>query len=102
MKHCPTCSKTYADETLNFCLDDGAWLAGGPQSDEQATAILSSPGLSCESPTLLETARIPTGSIAQTEILHTTSSAEYLVNRIKSHKKSVGIAVLQDLGTAHG
>lgn len=28
MKHCPQCSRTYADETLNFCLEDGAWLEG--------------------------------------------------------------------------
>ncbi len=38
MKRCPKCGTTYADETLNFCLDDGAWLA---QDDEPATAILS-------------------------------------------------------------
>ena len=38
MKRCPTCKKSYADETLNFCLDDGGWLVG---DDEPATAILS-------------------------------------------------------------
>jgi len=33
------------DETLNFCLDDGARLLDGPASmDEPATAILSEPG----------------------------------------------------------
>ncbi len=26
MKICPTCNRTYADETLNFCLDDGSTL----------------------------------------------------------------------------
>ena len=26
MKICPTCKKTYTDETLNFCLEDGAVL----------------------------------------------------------------------------
>lgn len=26
MKRCPQCSRDYSDETLNFCLDDGAWL----------------------------------------------------------------------------
>lgn len=26
MKHCPVCHKTYADETLNFCLEDGSHL----------------------------------------------------------------------------
>lgn len=26
MKHCPVCQQTYADETLNFCLEDGSSL----------------------------------------------------------------------------
>ena len=94
MKHCPTCNKNYTDETLNFCLDDGAWLANGVQKDEPATAILSSAGSSAESPTLLETARMPTGNTARTEILHTTSSAEYLVSKFQNHKKIVVVAVL--------
>ncbi|MEO7658068.1 MAG: tetratricopeptide repeat protein, partial [Pyrinomonadaceae bacterium] len=45
MKHCPTCNKTYTDESLNFCLDDGAWLAGGAHRDEPVTAILSGLGV---------------------------------------------------------
>ena len=44
MKQCPTCKTTYTDESLNFCLEDGAWLADGPQPDEPATAVLSEPG----------------------------------------------------------
>ena len=27
MKTCPTCNRTYADETMNFCLDDGSTLS---------------------------------------------------------------------------
>ena len=27
MKSCPTCSRTYADETLTYCLDDGSTLS---------------------------------------------------------------------------
>ena len=27
MKRCPTCNRTYADLSLNFCLDDGTPLA---------------------------------------------------------------------------
>ena len=37
MKNCPVCSRSYADETLNFCLDDGAWLGSG----EPPTAIFN-------------------------------------------------------------
>lgn len=43
MKHCPKCSRTYTDETLNFCLNDGEWLLA--ESDEPVTAILSEPGV---------------------------------------------------------
>jgi TolB-like protein/Flp pilus assembly protein TadD len=46
MKRCAHCRRTYTDETLNFCLDDGKWLEEIPASEEPATAILTS-----ESPT---------------------------------------------------
>ncbi|HEX6126413.1 MAG TPA: tetratricopeptide repeat protein [Pyrinomonadaceae bacterium] len=43
MKRCPECRRDYTDETLNYCLDDGNALVGGPASmDERATAILHS------------------------------------------------------------
>lgn len=38
MKKCPQCQKTYSDDTLNFCLDDGSWLV---DDAEPATAIIS-------------------------------------------------------------
>jgi len=42
MKRCPECRRDYTDETLNYCLDDGAALVDGPASmDEPATAFLS-------------------------------------------------------------
>jgi len=44
MKRCPKCQREYTDEALNFCLDDGAWLREGSESDEPATAILHSTG----------------------------------------------------------
>jgi TolB-like protein/Flp pilus assembly protein TadD len=41
MKRCPECRRDYKDESLNFCLDDGAELLDGPGSfDGPATAIL--------------------------------------------------------------
>ncbi|HEX8491921.1 MAG TPA: family 16 glycoside hydrolase [Pyrinomonadaceae bacterium] len=30
MKRCPTCNRTYTDDALSFCLDDGALLANAP------------------------------------------------------------------------
>jgi hypothetical protein len=39
MKRCPQCNRTYTDDALSFCLDDGSPLltVGGPQSDPGAT-----------------------------------------------------------------
>src|SRR6185369_7988065 len=37
MKRCPTCNRTYADLSLNFCLDDGTPLT----SDDATTTDLN-------------------------------------------------------------
>jgi len=42
MKRCPLCQKTYDDNTLNFCFDDGEWLT--ESDDGPATAIMSDSG----------------------------------------------------------
>lgn len=41
MKRCPECRKDYFDDSLLYCLDDGAALVQGTVADEPATAILS-------------------------------------------------------------
>ena len=41
MKRCPECRRDYFDDSLLYCLDDGAALLEGPASVEPATAILS-------------------------------------------------------------
>ena len=58
MKKCPQCSREY-DNSMSFCLDDGAELLYGPASgeallpaaDEPATAILHETAPSGENPT---------------------------------------------------
>ena len=40
-KQCPKCSRTYTDETLNYCLDDGERLVGPSVTDEPPTAVIS-------------------------------------------------------------
>src|SRR4051812_44560692 len=42
MKRCPECRRDYYDDTLAFCLDDGARLLEGPAS-ETSTVML--PGI---------------------------------------------------------
>jgi len=43
MKKCPLCNRTYEDESLNFCLQDGAALEsvmdGATTFDSEATVI---------------------------------------------------------------
>src|SRR5215218_8303529 len=50
MKRCPKCRRDYTDETLNFCLDDGAQLVNGP-GDGPTTAVLPGGSSASESPT---------------------------------------------------
>ena len=38
MKQCPTCNRTYADESMRFCLDDGALLSAA--NDPEATLVM--------------------------------------------------------------
>jgi hypothetical protein len=41
MKHCPTCKRTFNDDTLRFCLDDGTPLLSEPTGpDLSATLVL--------------------------------------------------------------
>jgi hypothetical protein len=39
MKICPVCRKTYSDDGLNFCLDDGSVLTI-PASDAPPTMVM--------------------------------------------------------------
>src|SRR6186713_3610343 len=65
MKRCPECRRDYSDETLNFCLDDGAALVEGPASEfranEPVTAVLPTVAIPSERPTLrnVERSRVP-------------------------------------------
>ena len=45
MKICPRCQKTYTDDNLNFCLEDGSVLAQTGASPIPETVILSQPQL---------------------------------------------------------
>jgi hypothetical protein len=49
VKVCPTCNRSYADETLNFCLDDGATLAS--TADPRPTQRVAAPRSTNEAPT---------------------------------------------------
>src|SRR6476660_1277127 len=52
MKRCPECGRNYNDDSMSFCLDDGAELLFGPAStDEPRTVILPSTAAAREAPT---------------------------------------------------
>ncbi|HKC63040.1 MAG TPA: nuclear transport factor 2 family protein [Pyrinomonadaceae bacterium] len=42
MKRCPTCQRTYADDTLRFCLEDGTPLVSDSALSSDATLLLDS------------------------------------------------------------
>ncbi|HKS29975.1 MAG TPA: hypothetical protein VJS44_19290 [Pyrinomonadaceae bacterium] len=50
MKRCPRCSRTYTDDTLSYCLDDGTRLIGGYDAD--ATQVNPFPPASPTAPTV--------------------------------------------------
>jgi len=60
MKRCPDCRRDYYDDSLLYCLDDGAALLDGPASasgrDEPQTAILHDIALPSEGKTLEQVA----------------------------------------------
>ena len=41
MKRCPTCKKTFSEEHLSFCLDDGTPLVPTNAPDDEATVVRS-------------------------------------------------------------
>lgn len=44
MKRCPTCNKTFTDQNLSFCLDDGTPLVPVDTSGDEATLVFPSSG----------------------------------------------------------
>lgn len=61
MKRCPECRKDYLDDSLLYCLDDGAPLVQGTVGDEPATAILSRGAISGDE----QTRQLPRASTAK-------------------------------------
>lgn len=43
MKRCPTCNKTYTDQNLSFCIDDGTPLVPVTLSTDETTVVTPSP-----------------------------------------------------------
>ncbi len=71
MKRCPTCQRTYADDTLSFCLQDGATLLSEPgaasSSASMEAALRDAPSHRSGAPTeVLAYRSAPTDEMPQT------------------------------------
>jgi TolB-like protein/Flp pilus assembly protein TadD len=97
MKRCPECQREYVDETLNFCLDDGAWLRE-VENDEPATALQSfaektiDPSASGKR-TIEETVILPERSYIE-DVQRPVSSAEYLIIEARKHRGMTAVAAV--------
>src|SRR5260221_586379 len=100
MKRCPECGRNYNDDSMSFCLDDGAELLYGPASmDEPATAILSEPPVLAGGQYGRESAtRAQIHSTEQTAILPTgasiTSKAKGIDKRLITAPLVLAVIVL--------
>src|SRR5947208_16767948 len=43
MKRCPECERTYSDNTLQFCLEDGTELISEGETSADETLVMSAP-----------------------------------------------------------
>ena len=85
MKRCPECRRDYHDDSLLYCLEDGAQLVQGsvPQPDEPATAILHAVARSAESST-----REQADTIERTRIISSAQSS----TQKRFNKRPIAIA----------
>jgi hypothetical protein len=80
MKRCPTCNRIYTDESLNFCLADGAFLTA-----------LDDPNLTLASPTLRST-EPPTEILPTNQLPVNTNPVLSPTNSVREkivHKRSL-------------
>ena len=110
MKRCPECGREY-DNTMMFCLDDGAELLYGPASmDEPATAILHSTAAPGEAPTRAQinttdqTAIFLRGAEAepQKSLEDATEKQSFSANRAAKPLAALVVAVLVLVGGFFG
>lgn len=86
MKLCPTCNRTYADESITFCLADGSLLSASydPDATQRIPAQLTNP-----SPT-----EVLTTSPPPTQVLPYYPSPAYPVRQKNRATRSLLIALL--------
>src|SRR5687768_15063841 len=71
MKRCPKCRRDYLDDSLVYCLDDGARLLEGPALDGPPTAIMRDAGVD-DSPLEQPTKQLPARSAGSRKLVVAT------------------------------
>ncbi|MGQ0541931.1 MAG: hypothetical protein ACT4O9_08795 [Blastocatellia bacterium] len=75
MKQCPNCHRSYLDETLNFCLEDGSWLSDGSETADYPTEVIVPAFASSESRTLfMDSASIGAEAASRSQVTGTRHS----------------------------
>jgi hypothetical protein len=83
MKICPTCRRTYTDDGLNFCLDDGTVLTvSDPNPSQEATLVMNHPR-----PTERQVSPAPTQPAVQTN-WNAPTQAPYSMQPAKKSSKT--------------
>ncbi len=97
MKCCPDCRRDYYDETLLYCLDDGARLIEGPTTaDVPATAIFHSSAVA-EEPTR---AQIPSAERSGVASEPKAKGFDKRLMRAPLAMASLSVTRLEDFGFA--
>lgn len=77
MRRCPECRRDYYDDSLLYCLDDGAHLLDGPASgNEHPTAVIPADGLAARLSAAPSIASISEKSIAVLPFAHLSSDPD--------------------------
>ena len=95
MKRCPECRRDYHDDSLAYCLEDGAALIQGsvPSPDEPATEFIS-PHVTSDDPTRsFRSADIPAGRI---------SAIPQARNKAKHYSAIMAVAIVALAGVFFG
>lgn len=71
MKHCPTCNRTYSDETISFCLADGSLLSAPyrPSKEEGPPTEIMPPATRLAVPPT-QSAKAPIPTISSFPVKH--------------------------------
>ena len=93
MKQCPACNRTYSDNTIKFCLDDGSVLSSIDDTD--ATLILPS------NEAIIDSNLPPTVASSENELIGSALELRNITKRFGSVLANDNINIKVEKGTIH-